>query len=674
VSANLEVAAPPARLLIVDDERCNRQLLEVMLAPEGFLLQSAAGGEEALALIALEPPDLILLDVMMPGMNGFEVAAKIKADAATKSVPIIMVTSLLDREARLQGLRAGAEEFLIRPVDRAELCVRVNNLLRLKAYGDSLDRYSRLLEADITVRKQAEADRRLLTERLSLATAVANIGVWERDLASDTLTWDATMCHIYGCAPVVAMPYAGWTAMVLPEDLPAVEAVLRDAIADGGQASAEFRIVLPDGAIRSVMAAGRVLLDDRGQPCRMIGVGVDVTERRREERASDQARKDQLRFKDEFLSHISHELRSPLTAIKQFTSILESGLAGELTGEQRDYQRIVLNNVQQLQSMIDDLVEVTRMETGKLTVAPECSAVADSVADALHTLQETARAKEVTLVCELTPDLPPAYVDPVRLRQILIILIDNAIKFTPAGGVATVRACVDEADRRLLRIEVSDTGPGIGPGIAERIFERLYQSSEHLQASRKGLGLGLYIAHELVTRQGGTIRVDPREPHGCVFAFTLPVWSLDDLIAPLYNAGRWPSDSVALIVVEVRTPGAPPSPDARREWFRDLRALLERCVLADLDVILSQMSAGPHVERIFLAAFADERGAEVIANRIREQCGRLPHWQAGRALAVSYNMLPPCPAEVLAGGDDGVWRMARRLEAAIRTQATPEVS
>lgn len=125
-----------ARVLIVDDERPNRALLEVMLAAEDFLLITAASGEEALAIVASEPPDLILLDVLMPGMGGYQVAAKLKSDGATKHIPVIMVTALDDRDAKMLGLSAGAEDFLTRPVDRVELCIRVRNLLRLKATSD----------------------------------------------------------------------------------------------------------------------------------------------------------------------------------------------------------------------------------------------------------------------------------------------------------------------------------------------------------------------------------------------------------------------------------------------------------------------------------------------------------------------------------------------------------
>jgi CheY-like chemotaxis protein len=124
----------PARILIVDDERHNRQVLEVMLKPEGYRLRTAASGEEALNVVAAQPPDLILLDIMMPGMDGYQVARKIKGDPATTHIPIIMITALDDHYTRLLGLSAGAEDFLGKPVERAELCERVRDLLRRKAY------------------------------------------------------------------------------------------------------------------------------------------------------------------------------------------------------------------------------------------------------------------------------------------------------------------------------------------------------------------------------------------------------------------------------------------------------------------------------------------------------------------------------------------------------------
>lgn len=141
-----------ATILIVDDERNNRELLEAMLDSEGYTTLTASSGEEALAAVARKSPDMILLDIMMGDMDGYHVVGKLKADHATKNIPIIMVTALDDRNARLVALNAGAEEFLAKPVDRAELWVRVRNLLRLKEYNDFLANHNQILEQQVRER------------------------------------------------------------------------------------------------------------------------------------------------------------------------------------------------------------------------------------------------------------------------------------------------------------------------------------------------------------------------------------------------------------------------------------------------------------------------------------------------------------------------------------------
>lgn len=141
-----------ATLLIVDDELQVRKLLETLLQYEGYHTQSVASGEEALALVAQQPPDLILLDIMMPGMDGYEVAHQLKGDPATANIPIIMLSALSEPSARLSGLQTGAEEFISKPVERVELWLRVRNLLRLKAYGDQLKSHSLILEQQLRER------------------------------------------------------------------------------------------------------------------------------------------------------------------------------------------------------------------------------------------------------------------------------------------------------------------------------------------------------------------------------------------------------------------------------------------------------------------------------------------------------------------------------------------
>ncbi|MEO8489785.1 EAL domain-containing response regulator [Pseudomonas sp.] len=143
------MASQPATLLIVDDEPQVRKLLETLLQHEGYLTLTASSGEEALLMVAQQPPDLILLDIMMPGMDGYEVASQLKSDEATANIPIIMLSALSEASARVSGLETGAEEFLSKPVERVELWLRVRNLLRLKARGDQLKNHSLMLEQQL---------------------------------------------------------------------------------------------------------------------------------------------------------------------------------------------------------------------------------------------------------------------------------------------------------------------------------------------------------------------------------------------------------------------------------------------------------------------------------------------------------------------------------------------
>jgi PAS domain S-box-containing protein len=192
----------PARILIVDDERNDRQLLEVMLGSEGFTLSTAASGEDALAMVAQQPFDLVLLDIRMTGMDGCEVTARMKRNPATRHIPIIMVTAMDDREARMLGLGAGAEDFLSKPVDRAELRVRVRNLLRLKAYGESYDTYSQMLEGEVVSRTADLVERTATLEALRrqyelVLDSIAD-GVYGIDLAGRITIENQVAAHMFG--------------------------------------------------------------------------------------------------------------------------------------------------------------------------------------------------------------------------------------------------------------------------------------------------------------------------------------------------------------------------------------------------------------------------------------------------------------------------------------------
>src|ERR1051326_4125835 len=214
-------------------------------------------------------------------------------------------------------------------------------------------------------------------------------------------------------------------------------------------------------------------------------------------RSLEMSRKQQLEFKNQFLSHVSHELRTPLTCIHQFATILADGLAGPVTADQRDHLDTILRSVNQLGAMVRDLLEASRAESGKVRIEPHCVAIADLVKLAVTMMRSLADEKKVGLEMGVDSRIPFVYGDPDRILEVLINLTDNAIKFTPSGGSVTVQACLASTDPDFVYLSVSDTGCGIDSKAKALIFERMYQDPNSIDNSRKGLGLGLYIAKEL---------------------------------------------------------------------------------------------------------------------------------------------------------------------------------
>ncbi len=235
----------------------------------------------------------------------------------------------------------------------------------------------------------------------------------------------------------------------------------------------------------------------------------------------EEARREQLELKDRFLSKVSHELRTPLAAIHQFVTILLDGLAGDINPEQREYLEIALRNIVQLRTMVADLLDVTRARTGRLTVTPAPLPLKNLLAEAVETVR-VASKKQARLSVVAPDDLPLAYADTDRVRQVVINLVNNAVRFTPESGTVTVEAKLYDPEHLL--IAVADNGCGMGAHDKEQVFDYLYQGQNNTENSRGGLGLGLYIAKELVVRQGGRIWVESEVGKGSTFYFTLPVY------------------------------------------------------------------------------------------------------------------------------------------------------
>ncbi|MDH3598654.1 MAG: hybrid sensor histidine kinase/response regulator [Candidatus Tectomicrobia bacterium] len=249
----------------------------------------------------------------------------------------------------------------------------------------------------------------------------------------------------------------------------------------------------------------------------------EALEQKEAERTLEQTRQQELELKDRLLSHVSHELRSPLTAIYQFVTLLLDGLAGELTSQQQEYLSIVLRNVNQLQAMVQDLLDCSRTDSGQLHLDLQWHSIVPLVEETLSTLKPTAAAKNIDLIATLPEPLPQVYADPVRLQQVLRNLLENSIKFTPPSGSIAVGAHCPADDPDVLCLTVTDTGCGIRPEDTTRIFERLSQATDTIDENRQGLGLGLYLCRELITRHGGRIWVDSQVGQGSTFYVAVPL-------------------------------------------------------------------------------------------------------------------------------------------------------
>jgi PAS domain S-box-containing protein len=482
----------------------------------------------------------------------------------------------------------------------------------LQASGDLLcalgqaflqQRYGAILKAKLA---ETNGHFRLLVE------GVRDYALFTMDATGRVTSWNGGAEHMLGYveAEIVGQNFS---CIFTPEDIRnrVPEKQLHNALQAGRAEDEGWRV---RGDRKQFWAIVNITaLSEGAGPVRGFAIIMqDVTERRKIAIVLEEARQERARLQETFLSHVSHELRTPLTAIYFFTTNVLDGLLGDLTPEQREHLAFALDNVKQLKDMVGDLLDITRVGTHKLTVEPQHASPVKLIAEALSTCRTNAAVKNISLRSDLAPDLPYVWADPARVRQILINLIDNGIKFTPEGGTLTVEGRPFSEDNGFLRLSVSDTGCGISPENRELVFDRLAQVKSSAEASRSGLGLGLFIARELVSRHGGRIWVESQLGHGSTFNFTLPVFSLAKLCAHVFTAPNLEAGSVTLIAVDVvAVEGA-----VQADILPEIRVVLERCIHTAQDVLLPSMSDAGPVEAFFIVACTGARGFEVIASRI----------------------------------------------------------
>lgn len=567
----IETPGVQHRLLVVDDDPVQLKLSRAHFAAAGFRVTTADDGLEALECARRTPPDVIVSDVLMPGLDGFRLCAQVKGDVTLASVPVVLTSSaFVEREDAALALDAGAEALVQRTPGHQDLIAAVSRALQAprarggaRPEGLSAERYAErvIRQLEQQVRLNGSLSQRLAQRRAELAVLTA---------AAEAITADRHAAPTLGQVLHQAFNACGISrgAVYLRHDdgSLSLEAMVgyneeqRPAVAGffGRAELLRAAVSAPDPGIVEDLTGGLgpVILTPlrlgpayqgvlwletdagAGSPAEWFPFAVAVASQLaqavalsgayeaaaagREATQRDEMRRQQLQIKDEFLSHVSHELRTPLTALHQFITILRDGLGGPLTPDQARYLDIALRNVNELRLMIDGLLEATRSESSRLSIHLEPLQLPEVVAGALASLEPSAREKGVTLSVEALPELPLVRADAIRVGQVMSNLVGNGIKFTPRGGEVSIRMGAAPDDPAMVRVSVADTGPGIAAEERERIFEYLYQSRNTLELTRKGFGIGLHICRDLVTRQGGRIWCDSEPGQGSVFHFTLP--------------------------------------------------------------------------------------------------------------------------------------------------------
>jgi two-component system cell cycle sensor histidine kinase/response regulator CckA len=549
MSPNPAPGGPPARILIVDDERHNRALLEVMLAPEDFVLETASSGEEALAAVLREPPDLILLDLMMPDMDGYEVARRIKANPVTTNIPIVMITASDDRKAMLLGLSAGAEDFLTKPVDRAELKMRVRNLLRLKRLGDYHERYSKMLEAEVGLRTVDLVE----SERLYRSTFDgAPVGIVHVGLDGRWLRVNQRLCDLLGYSAEVLQRVSAKEGALSEQVAGEAEGFRR--LADG--TLDQYRIDekqyrRSDGAFVWARVNVSVHRDSAGKPAHFIKVIEDVTDRRALESQMRQASK--MDAVGQLASGIAHDFNNLLSVILSYSYLLAADL------RESDPMRADLNEIQgaglRAVALTRQLLAFSRQQV----LQPQIANLAEIVGG-LENMLRRLIGEDVELTVINNAENGKILVDPGQMEQVIVNLAVNARDAMPKGGKLTLETSevvLDESDAADLAgvkpglhvmLAVSDTGVGMDKAVQGRMFEPFFTTKE----VGKGTGLGLATVFGIVRQSEGTIGVYSELGRGTVFKIYFPAVSgaVAPRISTLPAEVRSARGSETILVVE----------------------------------------------------------------------------------------------------------------------------
>ena len=519
------------RILLVDDNADMRAYVSRLLR-ERYAVETVPNGEAALAAVRSSPPDLVIADVMMPHLDGLGLLARLRADPATSSLPVIILSARAGEESRAEGIVTGADDYLIKPFNAQELLARVGAQLQLAR-----------------VRREANLSLRESEARLRAFVTASSDVVYR--MSPD---W-SEMRHLDGRDFIADAkePRRGWIQEYIhPDDQPRVLEAIDEAIRTKSPFELEHRVRRIDGTLGWTSSHAIPLLDAEGAITEWFGAASDVTLRKEAAEALGRFAvelTDADRRKNEFLAMLAHELRNPLAPISAAAHLLKFGKVDE--ARVRQTSEIIDRQVRHLTSLVDDLLDVSRVSRGQIELEMVPLEMRGVVADALEQVNPLMLQRGHQLVLHLAPGAARVLGDAKRLVQVIANLLANAAKYTPEGG--NIRLAM-QVEHEQVVLTVQDDGIGLTADLIPHIFELFIQAERSSDRSAGGLGLGLALVRSLVELHGGKAScVSAGLGCGSVFTVTLPLLAADEVVSNAATAVCQPVDvrrSLLIMIVD----------------------------------------------------------------------------------------------------------------------------
>lgn len=539
-------------ILVVDDQPSKLLVFNTILEELDQNVIAVSSGAEALQQVLAKDFAVILLDVNMPDMDGYETASMIRKRKRSAHVPIIFVTSYADEIHSAKGYALGAADYVLAPVAPEILRTKVKVFVELFRMAEQAKLHANQRIALVREQSAREAAERAADalrssqERFRLASEAVTGFIYEVDLATGRTTLSPGVLSLLGFRQEEAQEPGWWERRIHPEDRPRA----RPFEAGSSQARhyrSEYRVRHRDGYMVAVWDQGIVVRDEAGVPQRLVGNVVDITERKlAEERLAESNRR-----KDEFLAMLAHELRNPLAPIRNSVEVLQGP---EITDTIRSKcHDMISRQVTHMARLLDDLLDMSRITRGTLELRKERFHFGDVIRHAVETIEPIMGSKGQHLTVDVREN-PLIDADAARLAQVFCNLLHNAAKYTPADGSIDLVAAAESED---IIVTVRDTGMGVPADMLPKIFEAFVQVDRPLDRLGGGLGIGLTLAQRLVEMHGGAVEAASGGPGaGSAFTVRLParlrVTEARPLRSPGPYQGRTRNPRRVLVVDDIR--------------------------------------------------------------------------------------------------------------------------